>query len=260
MDNTTSAANLKTILRFPFSSASARNSFLVGTALLWGGLFVPVLPALVVYGYVAQVMRRAIQNDELTLPAWGNWGTLAVDGLRSLVIGLVYLGPGLAVWIGGFLLYFTLWVGGIALVDTSPRSPEAAWLPLIAIGAVGVLFLAMLVGTLLWVVGAIPLPAALARFVAQDRLAAAFDFGALWRLIRADGWGYLLGWVVLMGLGALTYLAFTVIYMTGILCFLAGFAAAPFSLYLFLVGAGLFGQFYRAGLAQTPAAPDTSTP
>lgn len=257
MDNATSIPNLKAILRFPFQSASARNSFLIGTALLWASMFIPFLPALVVYGYVAQVMRRAIRADELALPTWGNWGALAYAGLRSLAIGAVYLGPGSATMIGGFLLYFTLWVGGFALVDTSPRGPATGWMPIIAFLAIGVLFLSMMLGLLLLAAGLIPLPAALARFVAQDRLAAAFDVGGLWQLIRADGWGYLLGWIVLMGLGGLAYLAFTAIYMTGILCLLANFAAIPFGFYMLLVGAVIFGQFYRSSLAHpsTPASP-----
>lgn len=105
MLDTFSLSWLRATLRFPFQSPEWANRFLVGTALLLAGMIIPFLPTTVVYGYFVRVMRLAINGESLALPAWDNWGELFSDGLRSLGIGLIYLGPGLVTMFGGFFIY-----------------------------------------------------------------------------------------------------------------------------------------------------------
>jgi hypothetical protein len=50
-------------------------------------------------------MRQAVEGEELSLPAWEDWGRLAGDGLRTMLVGLAYLGPGMLVFWAGMGLY-----------------------------------------------------------------------------------------------------------------------------------------------------------
>jgi len=110
-----------------------------------------------------------------------------------------------------------------------------------------VLFGSMFFGWFLSVLGALPLPVALAHFVARDKFSAAFDLRVIGKLILADKWGYLLSWVVVMGLFGLVYIGFFLIYSTFILCAFAYIIVTPFVFYIMLVAAVVFGSFYRDG-------------
>jgi hypothetical protein len=73
---------------------------------------------------------------------------------------------------------------------------------------------------------------------------------------RADKWGYLAAWVIMLGLWGLMTILIMVVYSTLILCAILPFVTAPLSLYMLLVGAAAFGQVYRDGAAQlAPKAP-----
>jgi hypothetical protein len=117
-----------------------------------------------------------------------------------------------------------------------------------------VMFLAMALGTLLMVLGAIALPLAMAHFVAQERLGAAFRVRQWWRILKADKWGYLAAWVIFAGIVAILYVGILVLYSTLILCVLIPIVAAPIGFYLALVGAALFGEVYRDSAAALPKA------
>jgi len=107
------------------------------------------------------------------------------------------------------------------------------------------LFVSLFLGTLLFLLGSILLPVATAHFVAQDKLTAAFQVRAWWPLLKANKLDYFIAWVVVAGLLALAYLAFTLAYYTLILICLAPFLMAPLGFYVMLVASALFGQTYR---------------
>lgn len=265
MTDSLSTTSLRDAFKFPFQSHDGPGRFLVGAALLFASLFVPIIPALFVYGYVVEVMRQVIKGEPPALPEWKNWGQLAVDGLRSLVIGVVYTAPGWIVMIGGWVAYMVMYFWGIALISKTParHAPPDAAFPLI-FGAMGILFLSLLVGWLLCLAGVIPLPAALAHFVARDKLSAAFHLREWGAVVRADKWGYFIGWVVVVGLMGVMYCVMMLFYFTVVLCCLMYFVAIPIGFYLLLVSAAVFGQLYRESAAkanlpvdvkETPAAP-----
>lgn len=238
--------SLRTAFQFPFQSRDGANRLLVGAALSLGGVIIPILPTLLVYGYVVRVLRQAASGVEAAMPEWNDWGRLLADGLKSTLIVLLYLAPGIVVMATGYLVYFVASFGGLAFLEgTSPGAELPASYLLLLFGSVAVLVVSLFVGGALWLAGLLPLPAALAHFAAEDRFAAAFDVPAWWRLINADRWGYLLGWVVTLGLVGVMNTIFTLLYLTIILCLLAGYVLAPLGFYLLLVAAVIFGQVYR---------------
>jgi hypothetical protein len=243
--------DLRAVLRFPFQSRADANRLLAGAALSLGGIFVPILPTLLVHGYVVRVLRRAVRGEALALPEWDDWGQLAGDGVRGTLIALLYLAPGIVVTVTGYLVYFVLWFGSLNTLENMPaRGASPALFFSLVFGALAVLFLSLFLGWTLSFLGLLPLPVALAHFAAEDRFAAAFDVPAWWRTINADRWGYLLGWVITLGLAGVIYVIFMAVYFTIVLCFLASFILAPLGFYLLLVSAVVFGQFYRSALAR----------
>lgn len=248
MSTAFSTADLRTALRFPFQSKGWLNHFLVGSALFFANSFIPFIPAIFVYGYCARLMRHTVNGQALALPEWNDWGGLFKDGLRSTAIGFLYLGPGAIVMLGGSLIYFMAIMVGVIATDDGAVEVVSPVFPLFMFGAVAVLFISMALGWALWTLGAVPMPLALAHSAARQQFLAAFDLRALGQIIRADKWGYLLSWVIVMGLVGVIYLAFMLLYFTVILCLFSYVFLAPLGFYAMLVAAAVFGNFYRENM------------
>jgi Protein of unknown function (DUF4013) len=250
MNESLSTPSLRNIFKYPFESKDWIVPFIIGTALIFAGMIIPIIPLIFVYGYLALVMRMSINGEVMSLPAWSNWGRLFKDGLRSLAVGAVYLGPGIIVSMIGFSAYIVMFVASIALTDSSFDSTTTGLVSFLMISAMGILFLSMFVGTLLLIAGAIPLPAAIGHFIANDKLAAAFYIREWGRIIIKDRWGYLIAWLIVVGMFGTLYIGFMLAYMTFVLCFVGYILAFPIGFYIMLVSAALFGQNYREGKVQ----------
>jgi hypothetical protein len=251
MNETLTSNSLRTAFYFPFKRNDWIVPFIIGTALFFAGMIVPIIPILFVYGYFAEIMRMSINGEEMVLPNWANWGKLFKDGLRCAGVGLVYLGPGIVVSMIGFVAYFVMIIASIALTPESSGydSTSAGWSVLVMFAAMGTLFLSMFFGTILLMAGAIPLPAALAHLIAQEKFGAAFHIREWTRIIRRDSWGYFIAWVLVVGLFGVLYLGFMLAYLTFILCFIGYLLLFPVSFYIMLVSAALFGKQYRESVS-----------
>ncbi len=244
MSETITIDSLKALFRFPFQGRGWQNRFLVGTALVLAGFFIPILPLIFVGGYALAVIRQAVKGEELAPPAWDDWGRLGLDGLRSLLVGTVYTLPGGLVLLGGWLFYMASAFAS-AFLNGGRTGGGDATSGLLMLAAIAVVFLSMAVGTLLLLLAAIPLPAAMAHLVAKDRVGAAFAIREWWPLLWANKLGYFVAWVIVAGLYTLLYSVIMVAYYSLVLCCFIPFLAAPTTFYLLLVGAGLFGVTYR---------------
>lgn len=246
MSQVATVPSLKSVFKFPLAGREWQSRILIGSALSLGGFL--IVPTLFIYGYLLRILRQAIAGEELTLPAWDDWGRLAGDGLRVLAIFLVYTLPGLVVIYGGMALYFISVFGFVAVAGQGQSNMPAlaGFLPLVSML---IMFVALGLGMLLLFLGYIPLPVALAHYAARGELRAAFRVREWWPLLGANKLGYLIAWVVILGLSSLVSYATMVAYYTFILCIPALILAIPFGFYLLLVAAGLFGQAYRESAA-----------
>jgi hypothetical protein len=248
---------LKALLKFPFQGPKWRNNFVIGSVLVFAGSIVPVIPLIFVNGYILQVMRRAIEGKDLALPDWEDWGELGTDGLRMTLVWLAYLLPGIVVLVGGFLLYFVASFASPLLAVAAEKGGNEAWAGLLVMttvfGSLAIFMLSMLVGTLLLLLGAIPLPVATANFVADDKVAAAFRLRQWWPVLRANRWGYFAAWVIVLGLMAVMYTITMIAYYSCVLCCLIPVLAAPLNFYMALICAALFGEVYREGTTMVPS-------
>jgi hypothetical protein len=168
---------------------------------------------------------------------------MALGGLRYLAVSLVYLLPGIIVMILGMGVYFFTFFSGT--MSAQANDPTAGFFML---GSMLILFLSLALGMLLLLLGAIPLPMALAHCAAQKSLGAAFRIGQWWPLLRANRLDYFIAWVNLAGLAAVLYTMTMLAYYSLILICLVIPLSALIGYYLALVFAGLFGQIYRESL------------
>jgi hypothetical protein len=251
MNETLSTPALRNTFKFPFNDKEWIVPFIIGTALLFAGMILPIIPVIFVYGYIVEVMRISVRGEELKLPAWKDWGKYFKDGLRAIGVGLVFLGSSMIVYLIGTFAYFASFIALIAVSPESSNSTAAGLASLMMMGSMGIMFLSMFIATILFLAGAIPLPAAMAHFISHDKMSAAFHIREWTRIIGKDKWGYFISWLLLLGLTGVVYFGFVLAYMTFILCFVGFALAIPASFYIMLVSAALFGQVYRE--AATPS-------
>jgi hypothetical protein len=162
-------------------------------------------------GYILEVYRGTLLWEVGALPEWENWPGLLKSGLATFVVGLAYgvvplllllLGLGLLVR-GGILLFL-----GMLLM---------------ALGLLAGLFMLFF------------LPMALARYLVQRRIEAAFHPGILWEGINAVLAEYVATYLLTVGSHILGLLIAMIPYF--------GPLVSPFIwFYLMLVQARLFGE------------------
>lgn len=157
---------------FPRASDDWLPTILIGGILAFPLLSVLIVPVLVVQGYLLRVMRDAAAGADAA-PSFTRWGELLVDGLKLLVVNVVYsLVVVLPILVGGVGLFS---ITSVTTSDVPP--PEAA--PNVLGGAVALLFAVVILALSLAL--AYLVPAALANLAIEDRLGAAFSFRTIAR-------------------------------------------------------------------------------
>lgn len=153
-----------------------KTSIIGGVLLLFSFLLIPLF---VVLGYVVQVLDRTSHGDD-EAPVFENWGDLAIDGAKAFVIVFVYsLVPAI---VGAMA------VGGVLLLTGGGAE---------AVVAAGVL-LASLLTFGLFVAVAYVVPAALAQYAEERRIAAGFEFETLRPVLRSGT--YAARWLLALGI------------------------------------------------------------
>ena len=171
-------------------------------------------------GYVMRVYRGATPAPDVD-----QWGTLFVDGLKLLVVGIVYAIPILILWV---FIFGTMLLAGFS--DTPDET---------AIAAMGLNLLLMMLMYIIEIVVAVFLPVAYIRFARTGTFSEAFNFSAIIETIGKIGWiNYIVALVLVsLVIGIPVFiLIFGLILVAGatVLLLKAGFAGL-----LFFIGLGL---------------------
>jgi hypothetical protein len=204
----------------------AAGILLVGVLL--GVLVIPaILAAALLAGYGVEITRRVINDHPQPLPEWDNWGELLVDGIKVIVIGIVYALPIIAV---SMCL-------GIPIGVLSQDAQDLSSLLSLALSCLSILWA---------IVMSLVLPAAIGAYAAKGDLGAAFRFGEIWALVRDNFSTYL---IVLV----MSWVASLIGGLGTIICLVGWLATVPYS---YFVTGHLYGQAYRqaAGQGVVPAA------
>jgi hypothetical protein len=254
MNKTYSLDGVQAILSYPFKAPGWQSKFLIGAALFFANYIIPILPAIVLYGYFAKIMRSVIvENVEPTLPEWDDWGTLFSSGLKVFGAALVYVLPGLVFLIGGYIMMFIpLMLSGFS--DPTGHGTSSSMVGLSLLGTFGGLFMFFL-GFILILLSYCLLPPAIAHVVAKDSFIAAFRIGEWWAILRANFWGFFTAVSVILGIYTILIMAVYILYFTIILCILMPILLSVVCVYLSVISAPLLGEAYRKGVENlTPVA------
>ena len=184
-------------------------------------------------GYVMRIYRGTTAAPEVD-----EWGNLFVDGLKLLIVGLIYAIPILVIWA---LVY-----GSMILALASGNADDAA----LANFAPNLALMALLY--IVEIVIGIITPVAAIRFARTRSFGEAFNFGAIFETIGKIGWiNYIIALIlvsIVIGI-PIAIIVFGLIIIAGITVFVlnAGFAAIlgfiALGVLIILLLAPLFGVF-----------------
>jgi hypothetical protein len=165
-------------------------------------------------GYSLKVLRGEKPAPEVT-----DWGTLFIDGIKYLIISIIWMIPAMIVF---FLAV------GVSVLGAMSGDPTAA---MAAVGGmmIGMLvfFVVLLITLLFEIIGVI-------RFARTGSIGEAFNFGAILATIGKIGWGsYIIALIVLCVVGVIYGIIVTIIMMIPILGFIIYLCLiAPWTLFV----------------------------
>jgi len=165
---------------------------------------IPVLNIITMFfgsGYFLESAKSAMKG-KFVLPEWEGWGTLFVNGLLALVIGIIWSIPLLIV---GFVTVGSALAG----IFASATSGVVSGLPVAGFGIGMIIFLILALLT------AFVTPVAVLNFVKKDSFGTAFEFGEIFG--KAFTGGYFAAWIV-----AFIYMI-VVSWIAGVVSVLLGF-------------------------------------
>ncbi len=196
---------------------------LVGILFSWMLAIPLILAAALLSGYSVEITRRVIHGNPQTLPEWEDWGALIADGLKVIVIGIVYALP---------IILVSICLG----IPIGIFAEEAE-------GLSSLLSVLLSCLSFLWgIVVSLLLPAAIAFYAAQDELGAAFRFGEVFAFVRDNLKTYLITFLM-------SWVAEFVGGLGSIVCGVGLLVTAPYG---WMVTGHLYGQAYLEASGQMP--------
>lgn len=234
---------LRETLRFPFRDPKWPIKLLIGTGLLW--LSSLILPVILVYGYQAELLRRLVQEGDVTsLPEWfRNFERNLIDGL---VFYLVQFLLQLLAQLPLLPLYVLVsFVSIVAGTSTSTQNGDLSALSGLIALLVGCSVIASLLAIALFLV-LFPFAMVLQiQFTERSDFADLIAFRRAWQVIRTDlaAFRRALGYYIVTAL-------LSVAVCLLLLCTIVGILLLPaVGFYLLLTSAYAFAQAYRHGQA-----------
>jgi hypothetical protein len=248
-----STTQIKQVFSFPFADPHWQNKIIIGLAVMLAATFIPILPILVLYGYIYQIMHRVIVEDgELHLPEWGDLGKLFKDGWRFFCVSFLYHLPACLLLFAGLALYFGGLLGFMIQIENDPNTTHVFWFFL----TIGLFWICLTVGSLLYGVVSFFIPPALGHTVANDSFKAGFEFSGWWPIFKANFGGFCLALMIDIGLLAVIITVNQLLYMSMILICLMYVVGIAGGFYFLLVSSGLNALVYREGVEKIKSIPD----
>ena len=246
MNSLFATERLKALLGFPFRDPKAGQKFLIGSLLIFAQYIIPILPGIIVMGYLSQVLRRVTRGSgEATMPEWDNWGELFMDGLKVFGAIFVYSLPMILIV---SVLYFLMFAPLAAVPFLAEGNSDMAGLAIVLV-LIAQLFMFLMIAVMMvvYIVYIILLPPMQVHTAAKNEFGAAFQIGKWWKIFRANFSGFMIALIIIIGVYALLMIGVQILYMTLVLCFLIPFVTAPVTFYIGLITYALLGEVYRVG-------------
>jgi hypothetical protein len=251
-----STRGLSQVLSFPFKDPKWKGKLLIGIAVLFSGIFIPIVPVIIFYGYIYQIMHHIIvDKGDPYLPEWDDWGKFLKDGWRLFCVYFIYLLPSLGFISVGFIFYIGLFLA----LPSQANSGSDTTFPILLLGIMTIFFLCMFISILFQLIAMILLPPAGCHAIRFDSFKKAFDVAGYWNVFKANPGGFLLALILFFGLLGIIYFASMLFYMTMILCCLMYVVVIIGGFYLMLVVPPIFAVAYREGMEKLEASQTAQT-
>lgn len=197
---------------------------LLGVAFSWVLGIPMLLAAALLTGNGVEIVRQVMRGNLDELPEWDEWGNLLIEGIKVMVISIVYALP---------LIVVAICLGPVVgfLADSSE-----------ALGVLLGTFLGCII--LIYAIAlSIVFPAALAFYVAEDDLSAAFRFGDVIAFARDNLSTYLIIFIM-------SWVAGIIGNLGSLVCGVGWLVTVPYAV---LVTHHLYGQAYVQASGQVVA-------
>jgi hypothetical protein len=219
------------ILAFPFKDRDWFKKLAIGFGVTLCIYIVPILPMIILLGYVRRIMKRIILEDgEPSLPEWTDWSGLLSEGVSVWGANMIYTLPVMLLMFGMLAILFIAMFSPVLLVKSDGSLPPfAGMLPILGMGVF------MLCSGLMMIVSlAIGLlqAAALGNLVEKNSFAAAFQFSEWGPVLKKGFSAFLVAFLMLYGINFVGMFAIQILYFTIIFIFLLPIV---WGLYAFLV-------------------------
>ncbi len=157
-----------------------------------------ILLGIPLMGYSLKVLRGEKPAPEVT-----DWGTLFIDGIKYIIISIIWAIP-------AFIVLFL--AVGVTALGAMSGDPTAA------MAAVGGMLIGMLIFFIVFVIIALFEIIGIIRFARTGSMGEAFNFSAILATIGKIGWGsYIIALIVLFVVGIVWGIIVTIIMMIPIL-------------------------------------------
>ncbi len=167
-----------------------------------------ILLMLPLMGYALKVLR-----GETPAPEVEDWGTLFIDGIKYMIIAIIWLLP-------VYIVMGILMVIGFGAAMTGDESAALAGMGIMAVGMIVVAILAVIIA-LFMMIGVV-------RFARTGSIGEAFNFSAIRATIAKIGWvPYIIALVVLMVCAAIFGIVMGILMMIPILGWLLYLCMIP---------------------------------
>jgi hypothetical protein len=243
LNTTNGLASVKEIFGFSFRDPKWGMKYLLGSALIFAGTVVPVLPWLPVLGYAARIFRRAAGSasteapEAAALPEWDDWNRLFIDGLRQFGVGFILSLPLALLMTVGYGLYFLSFI--VMMENGDPGA--------ILLFTFFIFWLTLGLSILLSPLTMLVTASAQAHVAVQQDFSAFLRVGEWWRILRSNLGGFLIVQFFLFGMYMVMMFAFQMLYFTLVLCCLVPFVVIPAGFYILVVYYHTCGLAYGEG-------------
>jgi len=243
--------DISQFLAFPFKDKAWVKKLAIASVLIFIS-FIPVFPVVLLLGYLAEIIRQiAVDHESPSLPEWDDLSKYFEDGFRLFGAGALYMIPStLLIFIGYACMFIPAFIA-----EAGGMRDEKGILLMLAGNLVG--FGLMGIGTLISMVVGVILPVAGSHAVVKRDFSAAFKFGEIQNIYKANWSGFLVAFLVIIGGSTVLVYGSYFLVLTVILCCFYPFALSIVAAYLALVGSALIADAYRVGVINLPAEKDS---
>lgn len=241
-----STESIRKVFTFPFADPRAMNKLLIGLGIHFSSFIIPILPSLIVYGYLYQIMQQVIvHGEEPSLPEWRNWGKMLGDGFRLFGISFIYSLPMILLYAAGIIVYVLMIFSTVWMENASADGGAIA---IVMIVIMVFFFLVIMLVTLFGFLLSFLLPMAWCQAVAKDSFRGGFEIADYWKVFKANKGGFFIVLAIMDGLFGILMMVYYILYMSIVLWCLIPFILMIGGMLTGLYSLVLWASVYREGM------------